>query len=133
MAEPENPPLIRVQLFLKKQDRVSDEFFHNYWKDNHVKVALSNQKFRERVVRYNQFHTSPKLREAAKGFKIPVPDYDGIAEVWVKDLETWIGIASDLDFQAAIKPDEDHFIQAPIEIMLGYDNTVIGESIRAKE
>lgn len=33
---------------------------------------------------------------------------------------------------AAITADDDHFIKAPIHIMLGYDNTVVGEMIKAK-
>ncbi|KAF2440514.1 hypothetical protein P171DRAFT_319014, partial [Karstenula rhodostoma CBS 690.94] len=119
---------IRVQLCIKKKDEVSDEFFHDYWKVNHVKLALENKKFCEKVIRYNQqFHTSPRFVAAAKEFKIPVPEYDGIAEVWVKDIETWKEIATDPDFVAVIAPDEDNFIKAPIHIMLGYDNTVIGD------
>jgi hypothetical protein len=54
MAEPENLPFIRVQLCLKKKDEVTDEFFHNYWKGNHVKLALENKKFVDKVIRYNQ-------------------------------------------------------------------------------
>jgi hypothetical protein len=147
MGEPASLPYIRVQLCLKKKDEVSDEFFHNYWKGNHVKLALENKKFRDKVIRYNQvrcvptsitnrsswqFHTSPKFKAQAKEFGIPVPEYDGIAEVWVKDIETWKEVVTDPDFVAAIAPDEDHFIKAPIDIMLGYDNTVVGEAIKNK-
>jgi hypothetical protein len=72
------------------------------------------------------------LKETAANFKIPVPEYDGIAEVWVKDVETWESIVTDEDFVAAIAPDEKHFIKAPIHIMLGYDNTVIGDAVKPK-
>ncbi|KAL1611845.1 hypothetical protein SLS60_000066 [Paraconiothyrium brasiliense] len=132
MAEPASLPYIRVQLCLKKKDEVSDEFFHDYWKGNHVKLALQNKKFRDKVIRYNQFHTSPRFKGEANDFQVPVPEYDGIAEVWVKDIETWKEIVTDPDFVAAIAPDEDHFIKAPIHIMLGYDNTVIGEAVKNK-
>ncbi|KAF2681421.1 hypothetical protein K458DRAFT_391809 [Lentithecium fluviatile CBS 122367] len=132
MGEPQNIPLLRVQLCLKKKDEVTDEFFHDYWRGNHVKLALENKKFVDKVVRYNQWHTSPRLKEAAAKFKIPVPEYDGIAEVWVKDIETWESIVTDEDFVAAIAPDEAHFIKAPIHIMLGYDHTVIGEAVKAE-
>jgi hypothetical protein len=54
MAEPDTLPLIRVQLCLMKKDEVTDEFFHNYWRGNHVKLALENRKFVEKVLRYNQ-------------------------------------------------------------------------------
>ena len=52
--------------------------------------------------------------------------------MWVKDLETWESIVTDPDFVAAIAPDEAHFIKAPIHIMLGYDNTVIGDAVKPK-
>ena len=151
MGEPKEIPLLRVQLCLKKKDDVTDEFFHDYWRGNHVKLALENKKFVDKVVRYNQvsrflqklalsrslltmqqWHTSPRLKEAAANFKIPVPEYDGIAEVWVKDIETWESIVTDEDFVAAIAPDEAHFIKAPIHIMLGYDHTVIGDAVKPK-
>jgi hypothetical protein len=43
-----------------------------------------------------------------------------------------MSIVADPAFVAAITADEDRFIKAPIHIMLGYDNTVIGEVIKAK-
>lgn len=52
--EPANLPFIRVQLCLKKKDDITDEFFHSYWKSNHVKLALENKNFVDRVIRYNQ-------------------------------------------------------------------------------
>ncbi|KAF2008023.1 hypothetical protein P154DRAFT_419472 [Amniculicola lignicola CBS 123094] len=130
MAESSAPSLLRVQLCIKKKDDVTDEFFHDYWKGNHVKLAFENKKFVGTVLRYNQFHTSPKLKEAAKIFKIPVPEYDGIAEVWVKDVAAWESVVTDEDFVQFLAPDEQHFIKSPIHIMLGYDNTVIGEPFK---
>ncbi|KAF2264729.1 hypothetical protein CC78DRAFT_543778 [Lojkania enalia] len=132
MAEPTKLPCVRVQLCLKKKDDVSDEFFHNYWKGNHVKLALENKKFASNVIRYNQFHTSPKMKAEAGVFEIPVSEYDGIAEVWVKDIETWKSIVTDPDFVEVIAPDESHFIKAPIHILLGYDYTVIGDTVKPK-
>jgi hypothetical protein len=54
MGEPKDMPLLRVQLCLKKKDDVTDEFFHAYWRGNHVKLALENKKFVDKVIRYNQ-------------------------------------------------------------------------------
>lgn len=72
-----------------------------------------------------RFHTSPEFKEEARAFGIPVPEYDGIAEVWVKDIEAWKEIVTDPDLWLRL-----HFIKAPIHIMLGYDNTVIGEAVK---
>lgn len=72
------------------------------------------------------------MKEAIAKLKIPIPEYDGIAEVWVKDVETWESIVTDEAFVAAIASDEGHFIKSPIHIILGYDHTVIGEAVEPK-
>jgi hypothetical protein len=45
---------LKVSLFLKKLPTVTDDYFHAYWANNHVKVALENDTFRHKVRRYNQ-------------------------------------------------------------------------------
>jgi hypothetical protein len=52
--------------------------------------------------------------------------------VWVKDVESWKSVVTDPEFVTAIAADEANFIKAPIDIMLGYDNTVIGEAVKTK-
>jgi hypothetical protein len=54
MGEPADLPFIRVQLYIKKKDDITDQFFHDYWRGNHVKLALENKNFVDRVIRYNQ-------------------------------------------------------------------------------
>jgi hypothetical protein len=54
MDNPTNNPLIKISLFLKKKDDVTDDFFHSHWKGKHVETALRSENFSELVVRYNQ-------------------------------------------------------------------------------
>lgn len=68
----------------------------------------------------------------AEAFKIPVMDYDGIAEVWVDSIDDWMSIVSDADFVKEVAADEPHFIMAPIHVMLSYDNQIIGEDWKPK-
>jgi len=119
-------------LFLNKRPEVSDEKFHSHWKTTHVEIALSNRVFRSKVARYSQFHTSPELKEQAAGFQMPVLSFDGIAEVWVDSIDEWREIVSDPEFLEKIVPDEGNFIQPPINIMVGYENLVIGDSLELK-
>jgi hypothetical protein len=53
-APTRNGKLLKITLYLKKLPHVSDTFFHAYWANNHVGPAVSNPKFRQKVVRYNQ-------------------------------------------------------------------------------
>ncbi|KAH6673037.1 EthD domain-containing protein [Halenospora varia] len=120
------PNAVKVMLFLKKRPDITDEKFHQHWREPHVKIALENTTFTSKVRRYNQVHTSPELKAQAQNLGMPVVDYDGIAEVWVDTMEDWKAIVSDEEFIKFIAADELHFIQHPIQIMLCYDNLVIG-------
>ncbi|KAK5729367.1 hypothetical protein LTR17_011997 [Elasticomyces elasticus] len=116
---------LKISLFLKKQPNVTDEFFHKHWKTQHVDVALRNKTFASKARKYNQVHVTPELREQAIIFGIPVMDYDGIAEVWVDNLEDWKEVLADPDFVKDVGADEQLFILAPISVQLSYDNLVI--------
>ncbi|KAF1987945.1 hypothetical protein K402DRAFT_462331 [Aulographum hederae CBS 113979] len=118
---------LKVSLFLTKLPNITNEKFHSHWKGTHADLALANSRFQQVVKKYNQAHTSPELKSQASDFKIPVLEFDGVAEVWVETLEDWVALASDEEFKAIIVPDEKNFIQHPITVMLSYDNLVIPE------
>ncbi|RDW64781.1 hypothetical protein BP6252_10432 [Coleophoma cylindrospora] len=128
---------LKVSLFLTKLPELSDEQFHEYWRTKHLQLALENKSFSTKVRRYNQakltaaqHHSSASLKSQASEFGLPVVAYDGVAEVWVDDLNTWKEIVSDPDFAAAIASDEKKFMQRPIHVMLGYDELKIGKEVR---
>ena len=152
MATPNPPPkYVKIMLYLHKKPDMTLEQFQEHWKGQHVKLALENEKFVDKVRRYNQvsvylpsfsfshhystlkrgshkkWHTTHELKAQAADFGIPVSEYDGIAEVWVESLEDWKFIVTDPDFVRVIAADEGNFIQAPITVSLGYDNFVVGE------
>ena len=54
----------------------------------------------------------------AKASGQPYLDFDGIAEVWLDNLQAWQEIASDQDFLDKIVPDEKNFIKHPITVMV---------------
>ncbi|RDW68492.1 hypothetical protein BP5796_09149 [Coleophoma crateriformis] len=101
---------LKVSLFLTKLPELSDEQFHEYWRTKHLQIALENKSFSTKVRRYNQpaklraaqHHSSASLKSQASEFGIPVMAFDGVAEVWVDDLQTWKEIVSDPDFVALI-------------------------------
>lgn len=64
-------------------------------------------------------------------FSSLIQDFDGVAEVWVKNIEDWKAIMADPEFVRVLGADEDLFIEKPIHVMVGYDHTVIGEPVKA--
>ncbi|KAK5175541.1 uncharacterized protein LTR77_000680 [Saxophila tyrrhenica] len=127
MSFPTEKKYLKVTLCLKKRDDLTNEQFSEYWRTTHADLALSNKTFMDKVRRYNQHHATPEMKEVARSWGNPTLDFDGIAEVWVDDLEAWQEISADQDFLDKILPDEKQFLKHPITIMLGYDNTVIGD------
>ncbi|KAH6668433.1 hypothetical protein B0J14DRAFT_164812 [Halenospora varia] len=121
------PSYIKIMMYLRKRPDVADEEFQRLWKGPHVDIALSNENFKKKILRFNQVLTSPELKAQAKEFQIPVLDYDGVVEFWVKSLDDWKSVVSDKDFAQAMKTDELLFVQPPISVMLGYDNLLIGD------
>jgi hypothetical protein len=89
---------LKISLFLKKLPNITEEQFHEHWKGQHVNLAMENKTFTSKTRKYNQVHITPELRKEAAAFGIPVMEYDGIAEVWVDNMEDWKEVVSDPDF-----------------------------------
>lgn len=47
-------------------------------------------------------HVLPELRELAKEFGQPLADADGIAEVWLDNVDAWKEVTTDPEFVAKI-------------------------------
>ncbi|CAG8954367.1 hypothetical protein HYFRA_00005992 [Hymenoscyphus fraxineus] len=126
-AHPE-PKFVKVTLFIKKLPHITDEFFHNYWRKEHAEGSMfKGSIFAEKVLRYNQVHTSPLLKAQAKELGFPLAEWDGYAEVWLRTLDDWKAIIEDEKFMDFIAADEKHFLEPGYHLMLSYDNLVIGE------
>lgn len=54
MSFPSEKKYVKISLYLNKLDDISNEQFTNYWRTNHVKLAMKNKTFTDRVRRYNQ-------------------------------------------------------------------------------
>jgi hypothetical protein len=108
MAQPKQ--YLKISLFLKKLDTITDDQFHAHWKGQHVDLALQNNTFNSKTRKYNQVHITPELRKEAAVFGIPVMEYDGIAEVWVDSMEDWMKVVSDPDFVKVIAGEFSFFL-----------------------
>jgi hypothetical protein len=52
--QPTPEKYLKVSLFLRKLPNISDEYFHGYWRNNHLVPAFANETFMSKVRKYNQ-------------------------------------------------------------------------------
>jgi hypothetical protein len=111
---------IKLTFYLKRLPDCTDEKFHQYWAENHAQVAMQHAVFNKVVRRYNQvrshfrlasftaneidpqYHIPDNLKVVAAKMGLPTLDYDGVAELWVDSLESWMEVANNIDFVKAI-------------------------------
>lgn len=82
MSQPEliGPPLkpgkyIKVTIFLKKKDGITDEYFHSYWLHNHTHRFLKTKAFKTLCRKYSQVPSSllSVWMQQQLTFLMPVP------------------------------------------------------------
>ncbi|KAI1387357.1 uncharacterized protein F4822DRAFT_280046 [Hypoxylon trugodes] len=112
--------LVKLTFLIKKRDDISLEEFHRYWRENHRKLAVSTPIFREKVVRYTQYHSDGSVD--LKKIGIGNPGYDGAAIVWARSLEDLIEVFNHEDYLKYLATDEPNFLKRDeIITMFGWD------------
>ena len=105
--------MIKLVYCLRKRSHLSDEEFRAYWKNVHSKIGTA-MCAKENVLRYVQSHkVDTELNDGIKSSRGLGDPYDGIAELWWKDVST---VRADLenpdlseDFEKLLA-DEGNFI-----------------------
>ncbi len=85
------PSMIKLTFCLRRRQDLTVEEFHRYWRDEHGPLVAERAEALG-VRRYQQVHTldQPALHQALRRRNGGSPEpFDGIAEVWVDDLETF--------------------------------------------
>lgn len=110
--------MIKLTFCLRRRPDLSVEEFHRYWRDEHGPLV----KARAEVLgmhKYQQVHTvdEPELHAALQQRNGGAPPaFDGIAEVWVDDVETFRGGSGTPESKTAARElleDEANFIDLP--------------------
>lgn len=110
--------MIKLTFCLRRRPDLSADEFRRYWRDEHGPLVRSRAEALG-VRKYQQVHTldEPELHAALqrRNGGAPVP-YDGIAEVWVDDVEAFRGGTGTPEARRAAKDlleDEARFIDLP--------------------
>ena len=74
-----------------------------------------------------QYHSTPELRDLVRvDGGLPILEFDGAAEFWVPNLETFAAMGSDPEYVNVIQPDEANFIDAEsMRLIVGVDYIVV--------
>jgi uncharacterized protein (TIGR02118 family) len=98
--------MVKLICLLKRKPGMSPEDFHRYWREQHGPLVAST-KSGQHALRYEQNH---RVREhwGQEG-------YDGVTEQWFRSVE---------DFNASVKEDDYHLIEADMPKFLDVDSLV---------
>ncbi len=107
--------MIKLTFCLRRRPDFSPEDFRRYWKDEHGPLVRDRAEVLG-IAKYQQVHTldETELHGALQARNGGAPEpYDGIAEVWVDDVETFRGGTGTPESRQAAKElleDEARFI-----------------------
>ena len=94
--------MIKAITCIKRKTGMTVEDFQSYWRGDHAEVVKRLPNLR----RYIQSHALPG------GYRKGELVYDGIAEIWVDEVDVLRGMAGS-DAYAAVQADEEVFIDRP--------------------
>ncbi|KAM0351828.1 hypothetical protein ACHAPU_002341 [Fusarium lateritium] len=82
---------------------------------------------KEGISPYSQYHSTPEYRDLVRvPGAPPVLEFDGAAEFWVQNLETFQAMYTDPHYLNAIQPDEANFIDPKsMRLIVGVDYIVV--------
>ncbi len=110
--------MIKLTFCLRRRPDLSIEEFRRYWKEDHGPLVRDRAEVLG-VRKYQQVHTLDEsdLHDALRARNSGSPEpYDGIAEVWVDDVEAFRGGTGTPESRQAAKDlleDEARFIDLP--------------------
>ncbi|KAF3355775.1 hypothetical protein VdG1_06824 [Verticillium dahliae VDG1] len=118
--------MFHVKLFYNRKQGITPEQFNHYWASNHAELATPFH-LRLGAVKYSQYHSTPEFRDFGRVENAPpILEFDGAAEFWVHNLETFQSMGSDPEYLNKIQLDEANFIDPEsIRMVIGVDYIVM--------
>ncbi|KAK6533660.1 hypothetical protein TWF694_002593 [Orbilia ellipsospora] len=121
---------IRVTMLFKKLSDLSYEQFHEHWAHTHAPLCTKWMQ-RYGIVKYTQNHIKKSLLKGlvdAVGW-VKTADYDGIADFYVRDLESFTNAIADDYYINVLVPDAGLFSDmSNCLLTVGEDYLVVDDS-----
>ncbi|KAJ5683451.1 Dimeric alpha-beta barrel [Penicillium macrosclerotiorum] len=127
-ATPNFQPAIKVSVFFRKREGITDEAFFKHWATVHADLAVASQAFQSHILRYAQHHQTPEMRGYAASLGEKVLDFDACAQLWVRTWDDWLAFCNSEEYAAALGDDCKRFMELPMTYMVGYENLVVGDT-----
>ncbi|CAF3447557.1 unnamed protein product [Fusarium graminearum] len=118
--------MYHIQLFYNHKKDITPEQFSAYWANNHTKTA-GDFHLRHGVYKYSQYHSTPQYRDLVRvPGAAPVLEFDGAAQFWVPNMETFAAMGADAFYRDVIQADELNFIDMEsMRLIVGVDYIVV--------
>ena len=123
--------MICITFLLRRKPELSSEEFHRSWREEHGPLVARHAETLG-IARYAQLHSlDPAISEALRATRgTDAATWDGVAVVWVEDLESLGRLATTPEGRRAgeeLHEDERRFLDLPrCQLWLTEDHTVIG-------
>lgn len=101
----ENQANIKFTILLKRKTGTTHDEYVKYHRENHAPLFSSLPEVEENVLKYVQCHT---LNESLPG--LPPAQFDGITELWFKDMAGLAAVFTAPRYMEIIRPDEAKFL-----------------------
>jgi len=123
--------MICITFLLRRKPELSSDEFHRYWREEHGRLVERHAETLG-IVRYSQLHSlDPAISEALRATRdTEAAPWDGVAVVWVENLESLGAIATTPEGRRAgeeLLEDERRFLDLPrCQLWLTEEHAVIG-------
>ncbi len=112
--------MIKLVYCINRKPGMSVEAFQRYWREVHGPIAARIPGLR----RYVQSHVLPELYQGER----PVA-YDGVAELWYDDRESWDRARASPETRAALEDERNFIDHGRVFAILTEENTVVGQPL----
>jgi uncharacterized protein (TIGR02118 family) len=112
--------MIKVNVFLTRRPDLTLAEFTDYWSNHHTALLATMPATKKYTRRYVQLH---RAEETIAG--LPTAPYDGIAEVWVDDMEAAASMFTNDFYKTVIAEDEANFIDRSKTVLMYSTEDVI--------
>ncbi|KAH6990019.1 EthD domain-containing protein [Ilyonectria destructans] len=126
--------MFHIKIFYNRKQGITPDEFNSYWANNHSALAEPFH-LRLGVVKYSQYHSTPDFRDLGRvEGALPILEFDGAAEFWVHNLETFQAMGSDPEYLGTIQPDDANFIDLEsMRMVIGVDYIVLENQNAVRE